>query len=203
MASSFCLPVPALDDYALYEDWREDILKWCSVCPWRPSKQAIVIHFALTGRAKAASHEIPNDDLQKKDGVQILLAKLDSIFLLPKIHRKYNAYHNMHNLRRKPGTQINEFIVDFEIMYYRLKRENVILTDEKLGFTLLTACRLSEEMEHMVLSTFTDDITYATMKAILQKVDWVNSSPQHLAVILSLIKRNESTEKLYAAVDRK
>ena len=64
--------VPILDTDTLYEVWKEDILRWTSITRVPVSAQALTIHFALRGRAKTASDQLPRGKLNTKEGVSLL-----------------------------------------------------------------------------------------------------------------------------------
>ena len=44
----------------------------------------LAVYLTLRGRARVATSELSVDDLEKKNGIDILLAKLDDIFLVDK-----------------------------------------------------------------------------------------------------------------------
>ena len=136
----------------------------------KEQQRAMTIHFSLSGRAMDASNQIPDDDLLCKDGVKVLLAKLDSLFLPTKGLRQFAEYHIMHNLRRKPGTSINDFICDFENTYFKFKREGLEIADPCLALQLLSSCALSDDKSQLVMSSVTDDVTYKDVKAALQRI---------------------------------
>ena len=55
----------------------------CKLTDIPEETRALPAHLTLSGRARAATSEINVDDLEKKNGVDILLTKLD-IFLVDK-----------------------------------------------------------------------------------------------------------------------
>ena len=70
-----------------YENLKKDINIWCEITDIDAGKRALAIHLSLTSRASVASSEIGIDDLKKKDGVNVLIKKLDSLFLADQVRR--------------------------------------------------------------------------------------------------------------------
>ena len=61
------VPVPTfVDDSNVYETWKKDIERWCLFSNLSGTKKALAIHFSLSGKAKIASNQIPNDQLTVK-----------------------------------------------------------------------------------------------------------------------------------------
>ena len=85
------IPVPTLTSENEYETWKNDVKRWCQLTSLVPSKRALAVHFALSGRARNASSEIPDEHLQSDNGVEVLLTKLDAIFLQNKPLMQFNA----------------------------------------------------------------------------------------------------------------
>lgn len=57
---------------------------WCHLTEVSKNKCALAIHLSLLGRAREASSEIPTGDLKLDNGVEVLLKKLDELFLVDK-----------------------------------------------------------------------------------------------------------------------
>ena len=126
-------------------------------------KQAIAIYLSLTGQAKNVASEIPEADFETDTGVDILIAKLDTLFLADKSLRQFSAFNKLYNLRRSEDTPIGTFISDFEHVYFDFKRYEMTLPDSVQAFILLSACNLNESERKVVMSGITE-VTYAEMK---------------------------------------
>ena len=83
MATTMKMP-PLLEDEDAYEVWKEDLQTWCDFTDISAEKHALAVHLTLTGRARAASQQVPREDLKKSTGVKTLLANLNSEFLVEK-----------------------------------------------------------------------------------------------------------------------
>ena len=83
-----------------YESWKKDIAIWCKLTDIPKDKQALAIHLVLTGKARQASSEVEVSELEKEDGVERLISKLDQLFLMDESRRQFRAFQELYNLRR-------------------------------------------------------------------------------------------------------
>ena len=128
------------------------------------SKQALAIHLSLSGRARNASSEISLTDLEKENGVDNLLKKLDTIFLPEIGHRQFKAFNNLYNLRRITEAKMSDFVCEFEHTYFKFKSEEMSLPDP-----VLASCNLTENDHHLVMSAVTD-VTYDKMRDAILRI---------------------------------
>ena len=109
MASSSIKVPPKLENEDAYENWKKDINIWCELTDIDAEKRALAIHLSLTGRARVASSEIGIEDLKKKDGVNVLIKKLDSLFLADQGRRQFTAFHELYNFCRSVDARVDTF----------------------------------------------------------------------------------------------
>ena len=159
---------PKLEDDH-YETWKKDLKIWCKLTDIIEEKRALAVHLNLSGRARAATSELSVDDLEKKNGIDILLAKLDDIFLVDKGRRQFAAYHELHGFLRSRDTDINKFVNEFEHIYYNFALQGMQLPDPVQAFMLLASSNLNENERQLVMSAITD-VTYANMKSALKRI---------------------------------
>ena len=161
---------PKLNDDGDYEIWKKDVEIWCELTSdFNKNKQALAIHLQLCGRARIASSELSIDDLKKDNGVQILIEKLDSIFLHDKGRRQFACFRDLYKLQRDASVSIDDFICKFEHMYYNFKKQGMELPDTVIAFMLLESCNLEEKDKQLILSAMTE-IKFDGMKAALKRV---------------------------------
>ena len=160
---------PKLADDADYESWNEDILMWCDLTDIPAEKHAIAIHLSLTGAAHTATGQIGRENLKKADGVKVLLAKLDSLYLVDKGRRQFAAFNELYNLRRSKDSDINSFVTKFEQVYFKFTQQDMKLPDAVMAFMLLASCELDENNRRVVMSGI-GDVTYAGMKIALKRI---------------------------------
>ena len=71
--------------------WKKDIAIWCKLSDIPKEKQALAIHLVLTGKARQASSEVEISDLEKPNGVECLITKLDQLFLMDESWRQFRS----------------------------------------------------------------------------------------------------------------
>ena len=152
-----------------YEAWKKNIRMWCRLTDLTASKQALAVHLSLSGRARNAFSEISLTDLEKENGVDNLLKKLDKIFLPEKGHGQFKAFNNLYNLRRMTEAKMSDFVCEFEHTYFKFKSEEMSLPDPVLALMLLASCNLSENDHHLVMSAVTD-VTYDKIQDAILRI---------------------------------
>ena len=162
---------PLLKDEERYEVWRSDLLIWCDLCELPKKKQAQAVHLSLPegSRARDATSEIDRDDLKKETGVEIILEKLDDLFLADKGRRQFSAFKELYNLRRPTNVGVSNFVKDFEHAYFKFKAQDMQLPDSVMAFMLLASSALSDSESQLVMSSLAD-VTYKAMKSALKKI---------------------------------
>ncbi len=83
---------PALTSEKEYEQWKRDLEIWQKLTNVAPEKQALAVHLTLTGKAREVSSEIDVKDLTSVKGIETLLQRLDSVFMLDKNRQAFMAY---------------------------------------------------------------------------------------------------------------
>ena len=169
MASSSIKGLLKLENENAYENWKKDINIWCELTDIDAEKRAPAIHLSLTGRARVASSEIGIDDLKKKDGVNLLITKLDSLFLADQGRRQFTAFHKLYNFRRSVDARVDTFVTEFEHVYYKFKQHDMMLPDTVMAFMFLVASNLTESERHLVMSAITS-VSYENMKSALKRI---------------------------------
>ena len=102
MMSNFTLKhPPILENNDDYEVWKRDVELWQEFTDLSKAKQGVAVNLCLRGRARVAASEIPIVDLKKDDGVNILLDRLDKIFLLDEGSRKFGVFCEFYKLRKE------------------------------------------------------------------------------------------------------
>ena len=81
------------------------------------------------------------------------------------LYLKFHLYNKIYNLRREDRVEIQDFILKFEIQYFELLEEYILMPDPVKAFMLLPACVFSEENIYMVMLEVSSDINYNNIKA--------------------------------------
>ena len=189
---------PKLDNEGSYETWKNDIEIWSKLTDLKVNKQALAIHLTLTGKARLATSEIKAEDLNKDDGVALVLKKLDELFLKDTGRRQFMAFKEIYGLRRAANQSVAEFIPLFEHSYYKFKQESMSLPDPVVAFMLLASCQLSDSELRLVMSAI-NEVTFDVMKLTLKRVFDIGLSRNEGAIepVVKeevLINRDENTK---------
>ncbi|CAB4045754.1 Hypothetical predicted protein, partial [Paramuricea clavata] len=126
-----------------YRTWKQEIELWTKVTGLAKAKQSIAVCLTLDGKAKEVGLEL-GDDLGGEDGLGHLLRKLDTLFLKATTESDYEAYKNFDTVRRKPSASMAEYIVDFDSLYTKIKKREMVLPEAVLAFKLLDGAGLTE-----------------------------------------------------------
>jgi len=192
MATTMKMP-PLLQDEDCYEVWKVDLKIWCDLTDIPVEKQALAIHLTLTGRARAASQQVPRDDLKKVTGVKTVLTKLDSVFLVEKGRRQFAAFNSFHNYTRNTD-DIGAFVSGFENVYFKFSQQGTTLPDTVLAFMLLRAGNL-EEVDRKVVMSSIKEVTYENMKSALERI-FCDDAPK-LLLLLSCLFNHHAVKLKY------
>lgn len=160
---------PKLESDCAFEAWKKDINIWCELCELPKEKQALAIHLSLSGRARVASSEIEVEVLKRSDGVEVLLRKLDGLFLQDKGRRQFDAFRNLYDLRRRDGCTVSDFVCEFEHVYFKFTEEGMQLPDAVMAFMLVAACKLNDNEVLMVMSAISD-VSYENIKSSIKRI---------------------------------
>ncbi|KAK3872293.1 hypothetical protein Pcinc_022626 [Petrolisthes cinctipes] len=160
---------PKLDKELSYESWRKDIEIWSKITDLSKKKQALAIHLSLDGRARVATSEIEVRDLKADNGVEVLLGKLDGLFLVDEGRRQFTAFQDLYNLRRQGDGNVREFVAEFEHTYFKFTKQGMTLPDSALAFMLLASCNLSDNEQQLVMSAISD-VSLKNMKGALSRI---------------------------------
>ena len=152
-----------------YETWKRDIGIWAELTDLPKNKQALAIHLSLSGRARIATSELKVEDMKKDTGVDLIMKKLDDLFLPEKGQRQFSAFNNLYNFRRGPSVNINDFVSQFEHAYFTFTQEDMDLPDAVMAFMLLSSCNLQDNEVQLVMSAI-NKVTYNDMKLTIKRV---------------------------------
>ena len=161
-------PPPMRDDLP-YSEWKHEIKVWESFISYEKGKLGPCVFLSLSGDARAAAHEIPLDDLNKDDGLDTLIKKLNELYLKDKEGSAFEAYESFEKYQRPNDMDINRYINAFERLYQKAKNFTLVLPDGVLAYRLLKSANLSSEHEQLAKATL-PSLTYANMKKQLKKI---------------------------------
>lgn len=160
---------PLMRKELTYKDWKTDVLIWKSFVGYDKKKLGPALFLSLTGSACDAAREISLTDLEKEDGFDTLITKLDSLYLKDEKNSAFEAYETFEKYQRPQDMDMYTYINTFERLYHKAKSHKLDPPDGILAYRLLKSANLSHEHEQLVQATL-DDLTYEKMKTQLKKI---------------------------------
>ena len=86
MATGQLKAPPVFKEDGDYMSWKNDIEVWEMFTDIEQKKRGPAVYLSLTGKAREAVRDLKPAELGGNNGVQIILAKLDSYFLLSAVN---------------------------------------------------------------------------------------------------------------------
>ena len=170
MAKNFKAP-PTLGDNAetSYETWKKEIQIWQMYTSIEKTKQAPAIFLTLTGQSREAILEMDINVLNTDEGVEKLITKLDSLYLKDSQHSAYEAYDKFEKFSRPSSMLMNDYIIEFERLYNRLKNYKMTLPDGVLAYRFINSANISEQHKQLIRATL-PDLDYKHAKEQIKKI---------------------------------
>ena len=187
-----------------FENWKKEIEIWCALTEIPKEKRALIIHLSLENKARIASSEIGLENLSQENGVEILLEKLDSLFLVDKGQREFAAVDDLFSLYRKEDANVNSFVTEFEHTYFKFKQQGMSLPDSAMAYILLRACKLTDGERKLIMSAI-NNVSYDNMKSAIKRIfcndinkNSDNSSSKVIVKNEPIFYGNDENEVMYA-----
>ena len=132
--------------------------------------------------------------LYNNNVLNILLENSDAIFQSEEIGDVYHTYSKFSSCKQQPNMSMNDSIIEFTNLNYKMDSHKMKLPDKVLPFKLLDGALVSENQIQMCL-TLANDLTYNSMKAALKHIfgNNINTSMNEEYNGNSIIKQEEST----------
>ena len=166
------LAPPRLSDDVPYKTWKNKLEMWKLVCGIDKKEQGIIVLLQSLNGCKKAEKAVSNltaELLYVDDGLNVILEKLNAVFQSEEIEDAYFTYSKFSNFKRQQNTTMNDYIVEFENLHYKMDSHGMKLPDKVLAFKLLDGALVSENQRQMCL-TLANDLTYVNMKGALKRI---------------------------------
>ena len=99
---------------------------------------------------------IEADKVDKEGGIDEVITVLDRLHNINQKQSMLQSYEIFENLNRKEEQSIPEFILEFENLVAKIKKNGQTLSDDLLAFQLLKKVNLSEAEERMIRASTTE-----------------------------------------------
>ena len=145
---------------------------WKLVTSVLAKEQGIVVLLdSLEGNAKAekAVCDLTATNLHTDEGLKTLFDKLDIVFKSEKVDEAYDAYSKFISFQKPDSMAMNDYVVEFDHLYYKMQEHDMKLPDTVLAFKLLDGASLKDDERKLAL-TVGSDCKFDTMKSALKRV---------------------------------
>ena len=169
-----------------YDEYKRDLEVWKLLKVATAEEQGLLVYRTLVGRAKAACNDLdPESELNSKDGLKLIIKRLDKIFIGDDNHRIYKDLDSFEKYRRKAGILMTDFILEFENLHNKVKSHKITYPDGILAYRLIKAANLTTHHEELLKATVeTGNWTYDCVVNQLQKIfNEIPSSCQQLSAV--------------------
>ena len=104
-----------------YSSWKKEMRFWEMATPVAKPKRAPTVFLSLVGKAREAVLEMDPDQLNTDTGMDLLYAKLDSLYLVDSNQAALETYGKFEKYLRPSTVSMLDFQVEFDRMVVNLK----------------------------------------------------------------------------------
>ena len=158
-----------LSNFKSYNDLVRLVNIWTNFIDLEPEREGPALVASLSGKALEAILELDDKDISSQDGVKLIVEKLNILYKKDELHEKFQDLENFESYRRASDTDIQQFLIEFDQRYHKLKRHQTTISEDRLGFKLLKAANLSSHHEQLLKATITH-IDQETIKAKIKSI---------------------------------
>ena len=161
---------PVMKDGLSYEDWKSDVEIWSDVTDLDAKKQGGAVFLTLEGKAQATVRAgVTREELKSDTGLEKILGCLDGLYKEDATRSAFSAYEHFTEFRRGPDMSIEDYTIEFNIRYSRIKSLKMELPEGVLAYYLLKCANLTEEQQNICRATC-DKLTFEEMKEKIERV---------------------------------
>ena len=134
MASSTSFKAsPSLTRSTSYEAWLKELQIRESFTDIPGDKRGSAVFLSLEGKARQAALELEVEQINNKDGIKNIVAKLDKLYLKDKTLSAYEAYDNFEHFKRPSDMSMSDYINNKKRSHTQLdSRKQVIAFQDRV-----------------------------------------------------------------------
>lgn len=172
-----------------YQRYKEELKAWCIITDVAEPKQGVAIALSLpeddpSGIRDKVFNEVTLENLNKDDGVDTLIKYFDSQFQKDALCKVYERFTILDPFEIEPKQKMEDFVLEFEKLYNRIKQKEMALPDPVFGFKILDAAKLNHHDRQLVLTGVDyskKDSIFTQMKASLKKFHGEQAIPDSIS----------------------
>ena len=154
-----------------YEDYKKEIEVWKLLKSASNKEEGPLIYRVLTGEAKAAAKKLTVEQIGSENGLQLIIDKLDELYLADKNQRICSALEAFEKFKRPGSMNMSTFLVEFEGLHSTVQNFQCAYPDGVLAYKVLQAANLSQEHVKLCKATIaTGAWSYKAMKDQIKKI---------------------------------
>ena len=166
--------VPILDsDGVTFVNWKIKTNIWCEgETSIESEKKVGKILLKLPDRAFDYVKDIPKEDLNTKEGVKVLLDKLEELYIPDKLQERIRVHKKLYNMRRKDNGCVIKHIEEYMKLFrrYRTLCEKSDYDDSDLALEIMGSCDLSEQDTKTVSAQMNEPPSSTNIIQILKRI---------------------------------
>lgn len=167
---------PVMREGLLYSEWKKELEIWSDFTELPKLRQGGALFLTLTGKARqAVLANVPREEIKSETGLDAILKSLDELYAKDISQSGYAAFDDFTNYRRSSHTSIQDYLVEFNIKYSKLKDFKMTLPEGVLAYYVLRCANLTDEQINICRATC-PNLTYKEMKAQIEKVTSTTTS---------------------------
>ena len=140
-----------------FKSWLWQLAAWCRLTGMSWEERALAVALSLGGRARSLVYTIPHNVLHRRDGLALLLQRLESDFGTELQDRAKSANQHFEQFRRSRQMSAAEYIASFEQAYQNAVDHGVHLSIPLLSMKLVERAGLTPTQEEWVLGAVGGD----------------------------------------------
>lgn len=153
-----------------YSMYKKELQFWCEYTDLKPEERGFAILFRLEEKdAKEAVMRLDMNEIKCERGVDNIINIMDKLYAKETKISLYETYCYFEEYRRPTGTNISDFINEFERRHAKTKEHNIEMSENLLAFRLLKCCNLSKHQERLARATVTE-WNYDEMRKQLKQI---------------------------------
>ena len=169
------IPPPEFIESMSWTDYKKEIEIWQALATLTAEKQGSCLYLSLKSKARKAALELDIDNIKGENGVQLILERLDALYLEGNIQIAYLAYQTFEIFQRPENMTMKNYLVKFEHLYTKIKDHKMELPDGVLAYRVLNSANLSNEQMTLCRAAMMD-LKYPEMVKQLKRL-LITSTP--------------------------
>ena len=155
--TSFKLALPVYKPERSYELFKTELELWNDITDLADEKRGVAIALSLPDDDKChlrstVLEKVDKTKLKARDGLKVLIELLDKLLGEDELEDSMRKYEDFEDYKRGRSETIQQFIVNFEGKYDKIKNAGIALPAQVLAFKLLRTSGISREDKKLCLT---------------------------------------------------